>query len=251
MSPTIPNETRLPPETLLKKRKNADRQRVQKQQAASDRKNKLGTNNKRSLVFKRAEKFIKEYRDIEREENRVSKVIDNIERLDVPSQAKLVFVVRIKSQTKIAPKARKVLQLLRLSETDSGIFLKLTKSSAELLKIVEPYVAYGYPNLASVRKLIYKRGYAKVSNTERTPLTDNQMVENALGEYGIICLEDLIHEIYTMGPNFKVSTNFLWPFKLSTANAGLGVRQKIKKFVEREGLAEGVDDINALIDAQN
>lgn len=251
MSPTIPNETRMAPETLLKKRKSADRQRVQKQQAASERKNKLGSNNKRKLVFKRAEKFIKEYRDVSREENRVSKVIENVDKIEVPAQAKLVFVVRVKGQSKIAPKARKVLQLLRLTEVDSGIFLKLTKSTAELLKIVEPYVAYGYPSLASVRKLIYKRGYAKISGTERTPLTDNQIVENALGEYSIICLEDLIHEIYTLGPNFKVSTNFLWPFKLSTANAGLGVRQKIKKFVEREGLAEGVEDINALIDAQN
>ena len=37
----------------------------------------------------------------------------------------------------------------------------------------------------------------------------------ALGKYNIICVEDLVHEIVTCGPNFKAATNFLWPFKLS------------------------------------
>ena len=32
-----------------------------------------------------------------------------------------------------------------------------------MLKRVEPYVAWGYPNLKTVKELIYKRGYGKVS----------------------------------------------------------------------------------------
>ena len=38
-----------------------------------------------------------------------------------------------------------------------------------------------------------------------------------LGKFGIICMEDLVHEIYTVGPHFKEASNFLWPFKLSSA----------------------------------
>jgi large subunit ribosomal protein L7e len=30
----------------------------------------------------------------------------------------------------------------------------------------------------------------------------------------------LIHEIYTVGPNFKQANNFLWPFKLNTPKGG-------------------------------
>ena len=71
-----------------------------------------------------------------------------------------------------------------------------------MLRIVEPFVAYGYPNLKSVRELIYKRGYGKI-NKQRLPLTDNAIIEEHLGKYGIVCMEDLIHEIYTVGPNFK------------------------------------------------
>lgn len=49
------------------------------------------------------------------------------------------------------------------------------------------------------------------------PLTDNMLIEEHLGNYGIICLEDLIHEIYSAGKHFKKVTNFLWPFHLSVA----------------------------------
>ena len=34
------------------------------------------------------------------------------------------------------------------------------------------------------------------------------------GRSGIICIEDLIHEIFTVGSKFKFASNFLWPFKV-------------------------------------
>lgn len=98
-----------------------------------------------------------------------------------------------------------------------------------MLRLVEPYIAWGYPNLKSVRELIYKRGYAKV-NHQRIPITDNQVIENVLGEQNIICVEDLIHEIFTVGENFKKANNFLWPFKLSCPTGGM--RKKTNHFVE-------------------
>ena len=47
-----------------------------------------------------------------------------------------------------------------------------------------------------------------------------------LGQYGIICVEDLIHEIYTWGPHFKQANNFLWPFKLSPPRGGFNTKKK-------------------------
>lgn len=32
-----------------------------------------------------------------------------------------------------------------------------------MLRLVEPYIAWGHPNLKTVKELIYKRGYAKVN----------------------------------------------------------------------------------------
>lgn len=45
-----------------------------------------------------------------------------------------------------------------------------------MLRRVEPYVAYGYPNLKSVRELVYKRGHGKVGS-DILPLTDNSIIE--------------------------------------------------------------------------
>uniref|UniRef100_A0A8B9W6W4 60S ribosomal protein L7 n=1 Tax=Bos mutus grunniens TaxID=30521 RepID=A0A8B9W6W4_BOSMU len=73
-------------------------------------------------------------------------------------------------------------------------------------------LSWGYPNPKSVNELIYKRGYGKI-NKKRIALTDNALIAPSLGKYGIICMEDLIHEIYTVGKHFKEANNFLWPFR--------------------------------------
>uniref|UniRef100_A0A7S3UYS1 Large ribosomal subunit protein uL30-like ferredoxin-like fold domain-containing protein n=1 Tax=Heterosigma akashiwo TaxID=2829 RepID=A0A7S3UYS1_HETAK len=115
---------------------------------------------------------------------------------------------------------RKILQLLRLRQIHNGVFVKLNAATIKMLRLVEPFIAYGYPNLKSVKDLVYKRGFGKV-NGQRIPLSCNSVVEGTLGDKGIICVEDLIHEIYTCGPNFRDANNFLWPFKLSSAKGGM------------------------------
>merc|ERR1712019_44952 len=69
----------------------------------------------------------------------------------------------------------KILQLLRLRQIHNGVFVKLNSASIMMLRLVEPYIAYGYPNLKSVRELVYKRGFGKV-NGQRIPLCDNKIV---------------------------------------------------------------------------
>jgi len=61
----------------------------------------------------------------------------------------------------------------------------------------------------SVRELIYKRGFAKV-NKQRIPITDNAIIEQSLGKFGIICVEDLVHEIFTVGPNVSINTEKIY-----------------------------------------
>jgi large subunit ribosomal protein L7e len=41
------------------------------------------------------------------------------------------------------PKTRKILQLLRLRQIFNGVFLKVNKATINMLRRVEPYVAYG------------------------------------------------------------------------------------------------------------
>ncbi|KAI1398462.1 60S ribosomal protein L7 [Hypoxylon fuscum] len=247
-STTVPTKDQvLVPETLLKKRKSQEKARAEKSAELEQRK-KLNKE-KRSVIFKRAEKYVKEYRDAEREKVRLNRIAKQEGSFHVPGEEKLLFVIRIKGINKIAPKPRKILQLLRLLQINNGVFVRITKATAEMIKIVEPWVAYGYPNLKSVKELIYKRGYGKIDK-QRIPLTDNALVEENLGQYGIVCVEDLVHEIYTVGPNFKQASNFLWPFKLSNPNGGFRTR-KFKHYIEGGDLGNREDKINGLIRQMN
>jgi large subunit ribosomal protein L7e len=54
--------------------------------------------------------------------------------------------------------------------------MQVNKATMNMLQRVEPYITWGYPNLKTVRELVYKRGYGKV-NKNRIPLTDNQIIE--------------------------------------------------------------------------
>ncbi|RKF53405.1 60S ribosomal protein L7 [Golovinomyces cichoracearum] len=237
----------LVPETLLKKRKSQEKAREER--AAELEKKRKAQKEKRGVIFKRAEKYVKEYRDQEREKIRLSRLSKQEGTYYIPAEERLVFVVRIKGINKIAPKPRKILQLLRLLQINNGVFVRLTKATLEMLKIVEPWIAYGYPNLKTVRELIYKRGYGKVDK-QRIALTDNAIIEQSLGKFGIVCMEDLIHEIFTVGPNFKSVANFLWPFKLSNPTGGFRTR-KFRHFVEGGDLGNREDKINALIRQMN
>ena len=117
-------------------------------------------------------------------------------------EGRLAIVVRIRGINQTSPKVRKTLQLLRLRQIHNAVFVRLNKATEEMLRLVEPYIAYGYPNLKTVRMLVYKRGYAKL-NKQRVPLMQNEQVEQVLGKFGILSVDDLIHEIYTVGPHFK------------------------------------------------
>jgi large subunit ribosomal protein L7e len=65
-----------------------------------------------------------------------------------------------------------------------------------------------------VIELVHRRAYVK-TGSERLPLSDNLMVENVLGNVGMLCLSDLSNEIYTVGPHFNDCLKILSTFKLS------------------------------------
>ena len=106
----------------------------------------------------------------------------------VEPEAKLAFVIRVRGINDMHPKTKKILQLLRLRQIFNGVFVKvcaagrlpvrctqcqaaatltclgpqINKATVNMLRRVEPYIAWGYPNLKTVRELLYKRGFGKV-----------------------------------------------------------------------------------------
>jgi len=215
------------PESLLKRRKQAAEYKVKLAQATALRNKAKKV--KRQEIFKRAEKYAKEYKQAERDLIKNKRDARRYDNFFVEAQPKVAFVIRTRGVNGIPPKPRKVMQLFRLRQINNGTFVKLNKATINMLRIAEPYITWGFPNLKSVKELMYKRGYGRVDN-RRIPLTDNSIIEASLGKYNIICMEDLIHEIINVGPNFKAANKFLWHFKLNTPVGGW--RKKANHFVD-------------------
>jgi len=165
----------------------------------------------------------------------------------VEGEAKIAFVIRTRGINKLSPKCKKIMQLLRLRQLHNGVFVRMSRATMNMIRMVEPYITYGYPTRATVQRLVYKRGYGKV-NRSRIPLTDNSIVDGVLGEKGIHCVEDLIHEIWTVGANFKQANNFLWPFKLTSPRKGFGTGAKKRHPFANGGVFGNRENlINALV----
>merc|ERR1711990_1353651 len=126
MGPNMAVEGKLPavPETILKRRKRQAENRAPRAKEAV--KSKVARKAKRADIFKRAEKFAKEYQDQEGN-------------YYVPGDPKLSFVMRIRGINQVSPKVKKVLQLFRLRQINNGVFIKLNKATINMLRICEPY----------------------------------------------------------------------------------------------------------------
>lgn len=249
----------------MKKRKNADRIRLEKQEAARKRiEDQLRKNKAKKNKFVRAETILAKKYSSKKELKRISRVakieknadqkiklvsaaVDNVADQEVHNEAwdekpKLLLVARVRSpnNAKIPSKAKKVLQALRLEHSNFGTFVKLTPTVLPLLKLVAPYIVIGTPNLVTVRELIQKRASVTVEDEannnakKQVLLDDNTIIEEKLGDYGIICTEDLVHEIYTLGDNFKQVMNFLRPFQLAPPVTGWGPMSKLKRIEIQE-----------------
>jgi large subunit ribosomal protein L7e len=205
---------------------------------------------RRATLKESTEKYEQEYADAEKHLITMRRQAKSLGQFFVEPEAKLIFCIRIVGINKLSPKPRKILQLLRLRQLHNGVFLKVNKPIINMLKYIAPYVTFGYPNLKTVRELIYKRGYGKVDKC-RIPLMDNDVLAKSLGEYGINGMEDLIHEIYTVGPGFKQANNFLWPFKLCSPRGGFVAKRH--GYAEPKGGDWGnrEEEINELIRRMN
>ncbi|KAL6096238.1 rpl7l1 [Pungitius sinensis] len=233
---------KLVPEYLLKKRKAY--QAIKATQAKLALLDKRKTFKGKPLKFKRLEEFLKQSHRSHGDDTRIERLRHRPPAPLPPAKSKLAFAVRIREIKGVSPKVMKVVQMLRLRKIFSGAFVRINKTSMTMMKIVEPYVAWGFPNLKSVRELILKRGQTKVGR-RRVPLTDNTFIEQHMGKHGIICLEDLIHEIYSVGKGFQAANNFLLPFRLSVARHAAKDKAGLLKDLGNPGFRS--TDINSII----
>ncbi|KAH3742763.1 60S ribosomal protein L7 [Pelomyxa schiedti] len=227
----------------IKKIVKARIERLAKTRAAKKTKVQKQAETEKKLVG-RAAKWAKEYKARERsliQKRRDAKLSGNFFR---EPDARLIFVIRLKGICGLTPRTRKILKLLRLKQINNASFVRVNKATLQMLQLVQPYVAFGYPNLSAVRTLMYKRGYCRI-HRQRQRITDNKMISAHLGKHDIICMEDLIHEIYTVGKHFTSANKFLAPFKLKNPKGGF--RRKSILYTEGGDGGNREELINKLI----
>lgn len=230
------------PETYLKKRAFVAKQVVRKEKAAKAASVRAIALKK--LAFIRAKRYSAEYRAADRNVIRMKRQAKKTGQFFVPQEAKVFFVIRVLGTYGVAPKVRKILQLLRLLQINNGVFLRVNKATVNMLVRVAPYVTWGAPSVKTVSDLIYARGFARVHG-QRIPITNNALVNKQLGAFNIKCVEDVIHEIATCGKQFKRVNTWLNVFKLNTPTGGW-VAKKIN-YVEGGDAGFRGDAINALL----
>lgn len=265
------SELALVPEALLKKRHNLDdmaRKRAASQKPNRDRKMIQTKKGKANMYVKKPETFISHARSRKNNEIRYKRVqkkgmqkrasdkkeeaVKELEgeegdEMEIKYQsnsvgANLVFCVRTRDHIGAPRQVKKALSRLRLRNIHEGVFVRYDESHRKLLHLVEPFVVYGRPNKGVIRDLIERRGYGKVDGS-RVPLSDNTVVEDALGDVNIICVDDLVHELDTVGPNFGKAAGFLWPFRLADSKTEFERRTlKMKDGKDYGDKGEGVNE---------
>ncbi|VEU39671.1 unnamed protein product [Pseudo-nitzschia multistriata] len=131
-----------------------------------------------------------------------------------------VFVIRIREDAGHPPRCvLNILHQLRLKDPNTGVFVRYDEVTKRHLHLVEPWVVYGKPSDGLVGDLMERKSFGTVKG-EKVPLSDNTIIENALGnEHGMICMEDLVHELTTVGKSFEAVATFLRPFPLSATRS--------------------------------
>ncbi|KAH7824293.1 putative 60S ribosomal protein L7-3 [Monocercomonoides exilis] len=234
---------RVAPESVVKKvaKKEA---RIRKRFALK-KERKIEALRERTMGAIRAAKYNRKYKKDRKKRIMLHRKAEKKGNFYVPPEPKLAFVMRLRGVNGVPPKQRKILQLFRLRQIHNGVFVRLTKATLNMLKVIEPYVAIGYPSVRTIRALLVKRGYAKI-NGQRIPLTSNKVIARALGRYKIKTLDDLIWQIVTIGRHFAKCNRFLWPFKMNSPRGGYK-KSKLRHFVEGGAAGNRMGMINRLI----
>lgn len=188
--------------------------------------------------FKKPEFFVAVYRKAERDDKRIKRELmkHGLQRKHM-KDGELVVVLRHRGNISISYNKFRInailvsgthiaseqcinlLNQIGLRRMHQAVFLRFTADVKAVLGLVEPYVIYGTPDVISVRDLIFKYGFIKHKG-KKTSISSNTVIEEIFGDSGIICVEDLVSEVVTVGPSFDKVTKAIYPFVLPNPKDG-------------------------------
>jgi large subunit ribosomal protein L7e len=219
-----PSQAPLVSETLLKNRRSLDDLAYRRSVTVKQQVKRRRVVRSENVKIKRPEQFLRENRTKTGSQNKMlrkKRKADARKNAEKPSTLKRTtgFAVRIHQGRHSSDEIKAALREMGLNKKYDGIFVKLDNKGIKKLKALDAYIAYGYITNKSVIELVHRRAFIHHKG-KKTALKDNIVVEKELGDQGMVCLEDLSHEIYNVGSNYNVATDFLCPFKLSAPTGG-------------------------------
>lgn len=230
------------PESFAKKRARNAKLNERRKKFVMNTTNRIKA--RREANLKRGEEYHKKYTAQEKELVDLRRKARAAGSFYVPAEPKVALIVRIRGVNHLPAPTRQILRLFRLRQINNATFLRINRATLNMIKKIEPYVTFGYPTRKTISELIYKRGFGKI-NKQRIPLTSNEIIVKALGQYKINSIEDLIHEIVTCGPHFKEANNFIWYFKLNSPKGGFN--NKRHPFMKGGDWGNREEEINTLV----
>jgi large subunit ribosomal protein L7e len=216
LRPRQPGESIKVAETVLKRRDRNIKAAAERAEKIKKQRDKRARKAKGKLGIIRAESMVKKWRVQNSDERRiksdrkkpVGKVFEKINCLAVVRNARDGGSKQVKT----------MLKNLRLKETNTLVFLPNSQESLQKLKVIKPFAFWGCPSYSSVLQLMQRKAYFKEpKSSERKPLSNNNLVEEHLGDVGMLCVEDLAHAIHTGSENMSSITARLWPFEFADA----------------------------------
>jgi len=229
------------PTALLRKRRQLNKERVAKaiEKKIQDKK-RAG---KAKAPFKRAEYFVNESYRTGMNDKRMTRLKHQV--VKIPDTVKILFLMRMANIAGPMPqKVRKILQHLRLTEMNNAVLVQCSENMIEKIKVIEPYITWGYPSLRSIHDLIFKYGYGEVDGV-KSALSSNVIIENKFSKQGLLCLEDVVKQIFEAGPHFEMLIKFMYPFKLQPPKGGF--RRVAVHFSKNGAWGNRAEKINTLI----
>jgi len=246
MDPDMPFKAQLRPgpkgdslkvaETVLKRRDRNLKANVQRAKEIARIRKSQRDYKKGKLKIIRAERLVKDSRAKKMDKQRLMSQSKKKSK-QKPGKGKVVLAFRNgRNSGTGSAETKAAMKKLGMTERHCVVFLPNNKETVEQLHIIRPFCFWGCPTLKVISNIMTKKAQFKDGKTkERLMLSDNTLIEEHLGDLGLLCVEDMVHAIHRATPRFNDVLGRLWPIHVGDA-------RKANSMVKDQDLSGDIQD---------
>jgi 60S ribosomal protein uL30 len=228
LRPKNPGESLKVAESVLRKRDRnlkVARKRIEKVQKIKSQKK---TQSQAKFNVQSAAKMLQSRKLLKQEKNRLKTVAKRA--APKVNKGRSVLLVVRNGREGGSPDVKAKLRELGLRSRNCGVFLKNDEQTLKDLRVVQPFCFWGPPTLQSVTDLLYKKAFLRAEDKEDgpVPLQDNRVIEERLGQFGMLCVEDLVEGVYQGQDALASVQGLLLPMKFADIRTTHGLTKQVQ-----------------------